>query len=142
MGWKIQAGHRPTGHEHQRGGRRRPLLDEVQAHAIRRGHLHVAGDRARTGQAGHEGGEAEEDPGEHAGLWRRSAAPCQPVSDSAERVMADDGDGGGARQAIAVILLLAMLVGAGLFLTGALGGAARVQDCVASGRTNCAPLKP
>ena len=68
--------------------------------------------------------------------------------DGTERAMADDGDGaggggdGGPRQVIAVLLLLAALVGTGLFLTGALGGAARVQDCVAAGRTNCAPLRP
>ncbi len=47
----------------------------------------------------------------------------------------------GMRQTIAVLILLAMLVGAGLFLTGALRGAARVQDCVAAGRTNCGPLR-
>jgi hypothetical protein len=47
---------------------------------------------------------------------------------------------GSARQIVAAVLLLAALVGTGLFLTGALRNAGRIQDCVASGRTNCAPI--
>ena len=49
-------------------------------------------------------------------------------------------DPGPMRQAVAAILLLAALLAAGLWITGALRGAASIQDCVSSGRTNCAPV--
>ena len=48
---------------------------------------------------------------------------------------------GGARQLIAAVIVLAVLVGGGLWLSGTLRGASVIQDCVAAGRTNCAPLK-
>ncbi len=35
---------------------------------------------------------------------------------------------------------LAVLVALGLWLSGVLGSANGIQDCVASGRTNCAPI--
>ncbi len=35
---------------------------------------------------------------------------------------------------------LAVLVALGLWLSGVLGSANTIQDCVASGRTNCAPI--
>ena len=50
------------------------------------------------------------------------------------------GDPGPRRQLIAAVILLALLLGGGLWLTGALRGAAAIQDCAASGRTNCAPI--
>ena len=54
----------------------------------------------------------------------------------------DEGDGGGsARQLVAAVALLLTLVGLGLWLSGTLRGAAIIQDCVASGRTNCAPIR-
>ena len=49
---------------------------------------------------------------------------------------------GSGRQLAAALIALAALVVAGLWLTGALRGAASIQDCVASGRTNCAPIRP
>jgi hypothetical protein len=52
----------------------------------------------------------------------------------------DDGPGS-TRQIVAALILLAALVGGGLWLTGALRGAGSVQDCVMAGRTNCAPLR-
>ena len=52
----------------------------------------------------------------------------------------DDEPQGSARQIIAALVLLAALVAVGLWLTGALRGAANIQDCVAAGRTNCAPI--
>ena len=60
-----------------------------------------------------------------------------------EAVLNDGNDGGGTplRQIVAVVLVLAVLVGAGLWITGALRGTASIQDCVASGRTNCAPVQ-
>ena len=52
----------------------------------------------------------------------------------------DEGNGGGGRQLIATVVLLVVLLGLGLWLTGSLRRTATLQDCVASGRTNCAPL--
>ena len=56
--------------------------------------------------------------------------------------MAEDEEGGTpVRQIVAAVVLLVALVAAGWWLTGALRGAATIQDCVAAGRTNCAPIK-
>ena len=49
-------------------------------------------------------------------------------------------DPGPRRQLIAAAIVLALLLAGGLWLTGALRGAAAIQDCAASGRTNCAPI--
>ena len=43
------------------------------------------------------------------------------------------------RAAVGLGLLLALIVGV-LFIVSQLRHAAAVQDCVASGRTNCAPI--
>ena len=54
----------------------------------------------------------------------------------------DDGSGADHwRGVVAAVVLLACLVGGGLWLAQALRGAAQVQDCVAAGRSNCAPLQ-
>ncbi len=45
------------------------------------------------------------------------------------------------RGALIALAVVAALVVGGLLLSRVLGGAADVQDCVASGRTNCAPVK-
>jgi hypothetical protein len=42
---------------------------------------------------------------------------------------------------IGLIITLLLVLG-GLLLVRLLGRAARVQDCVMSGRTNCAPVEP
>lgn len=55
--------------------------------------------------------------------------------------MSDDHDPGRVRQIVAAVILLAVLVGGGLWLTGALRSAAAIQDCVSAGRTNCAPIR-
>jgi hypothetical protein len=44
------------------------------------------------------------------------------------------------RGALVALGVVAALILAGLWLSHVLGGAANVQDCVASGRTNCAPV--
>jgi len=44
------------------------------------------------------------------------------------------------RGALIALAVIAALVAGGLGLTHVLGGAASMQDCVASGRTNCAPV--
>lgn len=51
------------------------------------------------------------------------------------------GDDGHTRRIIAAMIVLGVIVGAGLWLTGALRGTAAIQDCVAAGRTNCAPVR-
>lgn len=54
--------------------------------------------------------------------------------------MDDDENTGRTRQLVASVLVIAVLLVAGLWLTGALHGAGAIQDCVAAGRTNCAPI--
>lgn len=49
-------------------------------------------------------------------------------------------EGGASRGAVIALLVIVALVAGGLFLTHELRGAATIQDCVASGRTNCAPI--
>ena len=48
--------------------------------------------------------------------------------------------GSNIRMIVAVALLLAALLGVGLWLTGSLRSTAAIQDCAMSGRTNCAPI--
>ncbi len=55
--------------------------------------------------------------------------------------MSDDNDPGRTRQLVAAVIVLAVLIGGGLWLTGALQGTTAIQDCVAAGRTNCAPIR-
>jgi hypothetical protein len=47
----------------------------------------------------------------------------------------------GSRGALIALGVVAVLILAGLWLAHVLGGAAEVQDCVAAGRTNCAPVR-
>lgn len=49
---------------------------------------------------------------------------------------------GGGRGPLAALVVFAVLVIGGVFLSGALRGSNRVQDCVMAGRTNCAPVTP
>ena len=61
-----------------------------------------------------------------------------------EAVLSDGNDDGGGmqmRQMVALVVVLALLLGGGLWITGALRGTAQIQDCVAAGRTNCAPVR-
>lgn len=46
-------------------------------------------------------------------------------------------DGGPPRAALAALVVIVLLVLVGLWLTHRMGGIARLQDCYASGRTNC-----
>lgn len=54
----------------------------------------------------------------------------------------DDGDesDGGSRGPLLALGIVVVLVLAGLWLTHILGSAASTQDCMAAGRTNCAPV--
>ena len=45
------------------------------------------------------------------------------------------------RRALVGLLALVAMIGAVLFIMHRLNQAARIQDCVASGRTNCAPIE-
>jgi hypothetical protein len=44
------------------------------------------------------------------------------------------------RAAVLGLLVTLLLVGLGFILVRVLGSAGRLQDCVLSGRTNCAPI--
>ncbi len=45
------------------------------------------------------------------------------------------------RAALLGLVLILVLVGGGLYLAHVLHDASRIQDCVMSGRTNCAPIE-
>jgi len=46
------------------------------------------------------------------------------------------------RGPLVALLVLVVLVVGGLWLTHKIGAMSSLQDCVSSGRTNCAPIKP
>jgi len=53
----------------------------------------------------------------------------------------DDEDGGISRRAaLAGLIITLLIVVAGYYLTTALRDQGKVEDCLMSGRTNCAPL--
>ena len=55
--------------------------------------------------------------------------------------MADDEDPGpNPRRALIGLIAIVALIGAVLFIMHRLNQAAQIQDCVSSGRTNCAPI--
>ena len=56
-------------------------------------------------------------------------------------MLSDGHDPGPRRQLIAALVLLGLLVGGSLWITGALRGASAIQDCVQAGRSNCAPVE-
>lgn len=53
--------------------------------------------------------------------------------------MLEQGNGSG-RQLAAAAIVVALIVVIGLWLSSALRDSAAIQDCVAAGRTNCAPI--
>jgi hypothetical protein len=52
----------------------------------------------------------------------------------------EDEDHNSGRGALIALGVVVVLVLGGLWLSHVLGGAASMQDCVASGRSNCAPV--
>jgi hypothetical protein len=50
-------------------------------------------------------------------------------------------DNGNRRSALLAIAAVAVLAAIGWYLAHALSRSARLQDCLLSGRTNCAPLE-
>jgi len=64
--------------------------------------------------------------------------PKPPEDDEDE----EDGDEEPSRRSpLLVLVLIALLVVGGWFLANKLASLARVQDCVLSGRHNCAPIE-
>lgn len=61
--------------------------------------------------------------------------------DEGREIEGEEVQGSNIRQIVAVAILLAALLGVGLWLTGALRSTGAIQDCAMSGRTNCAPIK-
>jgi hypothetical protein len=54
--------------------------------------------------------------------------------------MAEDDPGGSPLRAVVGLVLVVVLILGVLFVMQQLRQAATIQDCVASGRTNCAPI--
>ena len=52
----------------------------------------------------------------------------------------DEPPSGPPRGALMALLLVLVLAGAFMFVMNRLNQAGRLQDCIASGRTNCAPI--
>jgi hypothetical protein len=75
---------------------------------------------------------------------KRLVAPPKPKPASVEDAAGDDraiDDRARDRTNVAVLALAAVLVFLGWLLVRELGRSAHVQDCFASGRTNCAPIE-
>jgi hypothetical protein len=53
----------------------------------------------------------------------------------------DEPPSGPPRGALMALLLVLVLAGAFMFVMNRLNQAGRLQDCIASGRTNCAPIE-
>ena len=54
----------------------------------------------------------------------------------------DDDQGGNRRGALVGLGIAALLLVVGLWLARELTAASKMQDCLMSGRTNCAPIDP
>ena len=54
----------------------------------------------------------------------------------------DEPEPGSRRGALAALIVVAVLLAGGLWLMQHLRATAALQDCVMSGRTNCAPITP
>lgn len=58
-----------------------------------------------------------------------------------EKPQPEDDDGGPPVRALIGLAIIALLVLAGIWLTRQLHSSATMQDCMAAGRTNCAPIE-
>jgi hypothetical protein len=52
----------------------------------------------------------------------------------------DDDDSGPPRGALAVLVVMAVLIAVTLYVVHRINQGTAIQDCVAAGRTNCAPI--
>jgi hypothetical protein len=59
-----------------------------------------------------------------------------------DETMSDPEEGGSRRGAIAGLLIAAVMLAAGLWLSHHLTAASKMQDCLMSGRTNCNVIQP
>jgi hypothetical protein len=64
----------------------------------------------------------------------------QSGNDQSGHGRGDDPAPGPPRGALIALLLVAVLIGSFMFVMYRLRQAGQLQDCVASGRTNCAPI--
>lgn len=55
--------------------------------------------------------------------------------------MDEEDDQGSPRGPLIALILVVVLIGGGLWITHILRSSAAIQDCVTSGRTNCAPIQ-
>ena len=55
--------------------------------------------------------------------------------------MSDDPDGGSRGRALAGLVVIVLILVAVVFVIGRLRQSAQMQDCLALGRTNCAPIE-
>ena len=55
--------------------------------------------------------------------------------------MSDEDPGPNPRRALIGLVVIAVAIAGVLFIVHELNQAARIQDCVAAGRTNCAPIE-
>jgi hypothetical protein len=62
--------------------------------------------------------------------FRRKSLPAIDAEEEKRRI----------RSNVAALLFAALLIGVGWILVQKLGASARMQDCLMSGRTNCAPI--
>ena len=86
------------------------------------------------------------EPAHAANCPHDSAGVNEKAGDRMSNVPDDDDDAGPAgpprRGALIALLVIVALIAGGLWLARTLHGVGRLQDCVMSGRTNCAPVTP
>jgi len=95
----------------------------------------------------------EQRPSDRARAWKGPSAPASnvhaftprrklAVGQQPEGQPEDQPEPDLRRAALARLVFILLLVAGGLVVVHILGGMSRLQDCVMSGRTNCAPIAP
>ena len=74
--------------------------------------------------------------------WRKSTTPDHQPDTGPQQDPQDNSPAAGPLRAVVALALVAALIVGVLFVMQQLRHAAAVQDCIASGRTNCAPIAP
>ena len=75
--------------------------------------------------------------GAHAALWPGKAFGCN-WTDGGQSLSEDTPSN---RGPLVALILVAVLVAGGLWLSSHLRASSQIQDCVMAGRTNCAPIQ-